>query len=250
MVNLAIIAAEIGMILIGVAAILWWKISRNVKWKYFIFGSLIWVLAVVPKYIMDFTVLGYVVSGLSGYGIAATLIGLGLYVGLRTGLFESGFSYLAIKKTKFSKMNLKEALAFGIGFGSIEAIALGTIGLLNVIVLLVNPAIVEQLTPAQQASLNLPVEFFLAPLIERVSALSIHIFASLLVFYAIAKKKASYLIGSVLFKAFIDGILPAIGYYIDLTTLQGIYVAEIPIAILGLLAFYGIKHFKADFQKK
>ncbi len=239
--NPFLLIAQIGMLLVGLVAVLWWKINKKVKWKYFCFGALLWIIAIVPKVIMDFTVSAYLLVWLSSYGIAAMLVGMGLYVGLRTGFFESGFSYLAIAKTKFRKMKLNEALAFGIGFGSIEAIAIGLIGLISMLVLISNPALVELLPPAQQAALDLPTILVFAPIIERTAAVMIHVFSSMLVVYAVVKRKINYLFISILFKTLVDGIIPLLTYAFDLTTVTGIYMIEIPFVVLGVLAFYGTK---------
>jgi uncharacterized membrane protein YhfC len=239
--NPYLLISQTGMILVGIIAMLWWKIKKRVKWKYFAFGALMWGIAVLPKYVMDFTVSNYLLAWLSTFGLLATLIGISLYVGLRTGFFESGFSYLAIKNTKFKKMKLNEALAFGIGFGSAEAIVLGGLSLANMIIFILNPGLESLLPLSQQLALNFPTIVAFAAIIERVSALAIHVFSSMLVVYAVAKRKINYLFISIAFKSLVDGMLPALGYYIDFTTVLGIYTAEIPILILGVISFYGTK---------
>lgn len=241
MVNSLLLLSPIGMIVAGLAAVFWWKASSKVKWKYFLFGAVLWVLAIAPKFLMDMTITRPFYMMLSAYGEAALLIGLGLYVGLRTGFFESGFSYIAVAKTKFRKMKLKEALAFGIGFGSIEAIALGVVGFLNIIAFVLDPSLASLLPLEQQASLDLPTVIVLAPIIERASAIAIHVFGSLLVVYAVAKKKINYLFASILFKTFVDGIVPLLGYAFDLSSVAGMFTAEIPIVALGLISIYGAK---------
>lgn len=241
MVNSLLLLSPIGMIAVGLAAMLWWKTKERVKWKYFLFGALLWVAAIVPKFLMDMTITQPFFVTLSAYGEAALLTGLCLYVGLRTGFFESGFSYVAVAKTRFRKMKLKEALAFGIGFGSMEAIALGVIGFLNIIAFVLDPSLAALLTLEQQASLDLPTIIVLAPIIERASAIAIHVFGSLLVVYAVAKKKINYLFASILFKTIVDGMVPLLGYFFDLSALEGIFAAEIPIIALGLLSIYGTK---------
>lgn len=245
--NPFLLIAQIGMLLVGLVAVLWWKRNKKVKWKYFAFGALLWVIAIVPKVIMDLAISSYFLVWLSAYGLVAMLVGMSLYVGLRTGFFESGFSYLAIAKTKFRKMKLNEALAFGIGFGSIEAIAIGFIGLIDMLVLISNPGLVELLSPAQQAALDLPTILVFAPIIERASALMIHVFGSMLVIYAVGKRKINYLFISILFKTLVDGMIPLLTYVFDLTTVAGMYMVEIPIVVLGVLAFYGTKYIAKKF---
>lgn len=241
MVNPFLLLAHIGMVLVGLVAVLWWKIKKKVKWKYFCFGSLLWVIAIILKSIMDFSISTPILQGLSVYGTVSMLVGMGLYVGLRTGFFESGLSYLAIKKTKFRKMKLNEALAFGIGFGSIEAIVVGGLTLISIVALISDPSLVEALTPEQQVALNLPTIVVAAPILERIFVLAVHVFSSLLVIYAVMKRKINYLLFSILFKTILDGMVPALRYFFDLNTVSGIYMAEVPVVVIGVLSLYGIR---------
>jgi uncharacterized membrane protein YhfC len=241
MVNSLLLLSPIGMIAIGLAATLWWKTNSKVKWKYFLFGALLWVAAIVPKFLMDMTITQPLVMAFVSYGDAEVLVFICLYVGLRTGFFESGFSYIAIVKTKFKSMKLKEAIAFGIGIGSMEAIALGVIGFLNIVAFVLDPSLVSLLTLEQQAVFDSPTIIVLAPIIERIAAVSIHVFSSVLVVYAVAKKETNYLFASISFKAVVDGIAPLLGYLFDLSSIEGIFAAEIPMIALGLIAFYGTK---------
>jgi len=241
MVNPYLLLAYIGMVLVGLIAVLWWKIKKKVKWKYFCFGSLLWIIAIIIKSIMDFSISTPLVQGLALYGTVATLVGTGLYVGLRTGFFESGLSYLAVKKTEFRKMKLNEAMAFGIGFGAVEAIVVGALTLISIAAIISDPTLLEALTPEQQVALNLPTIVVAAPILERIFVLAVHIFTSLLVIYAVMKRKTNYLLFSILFKTLLDGMVPALIYFFDLNTVSGIYTAEIPVLIFGLVSLYGIR---------
>lgn len=248
MVNSYLLIGQIGMILVGIVAVLWWKSKKKVGWKYFGFGALIWIIAIALKFAMDFTITQPIATWLNSYGTAALLAGIGLYVGLRTGLFESGFSYLAVAKTRFRKMNLNQAMAFGIGFGSIEAIFLGLSGVVNIAVLIMNPSLASSLPAVTQAALDLPTLSVFAPIMERVFTLLIHVFSSLLVIYAVVKGKTRYLVYSILFKSVVDGMIPALTSIFNSTTLVGLYEIEIPVAVLGIISFYGIRWMSRKFK--
>jgi uncharacterized membrane protein YhfC len=245
--NPYLLLSPIGMFLVGLLAVVWWRVRTKAGWRCFAFGGLMWVVAVAPKFVMDYTVSPPIYAWLNLYGAAVLVAAAGLYVGLRTGFFESGFSYLAVSRTKFRNMKLHEAVAFGIGFGSMEAIVLGLLGLISISVLLVNPGLVELLPPAQQAALDLPTIAAFAAILERAFTLAIHVFASLLVVYAVVKRNKRYLAYSILFKALLDGLVPLIGYGFDLSAVEGIYMAEIPVMILGLLALYGTRRLMRKF---
>jgi uncharacterized membrane protein YhfC len=248
MVNPYLLIAQIGMILVGLVAIFWWKSKKKVGWKYFGFGALVWIIAISLKVAMDLTITPSIAAVLNSYGTAVLIAGIGLYVGLRTGFFESGFSYIVIAKTRFRKMNLNQAMAFGIGFGSIEAIFLGLSGAINIVVFILNPSLVSSLPAATQASLDLPTITVLAPIIERIFTLLIHVFSSLLVVYAVVNGKIRYLWYSILFKSLVDGMIPALTSLVNTATVVGLYEIEIPIAILGIFSFYGIKRASRKFK--
>jgi uncharacterized membrane protein YhfC len=241
MVNPYLLISPAGMILVGLIALFYWRRKTGVSWIYFGFGALIWVIAIGIKLLMDFTVTTPFYLFLYSYSTLAALIGLSLYVGLRTGLLESGLSYLGVKYTDFRTMNLDQALAFGIGFGAIEAIALGVQTLLNLIVLVLDPSLAATLSPAQQASLDAPTIVAFAAIIERAFVLLIHVFASVLVVFSIVTKMIRYLLFSILFKTLVDGMIPALTTYINTSTVIGIYEVEVPIAVLGIIAFFGTR---------
>jgi uncharacterized membrane protein YhfC len=241
MVNPYLLISPLGMILVGVIALFYWYRKTRVSWRYFGFGALIWVIAIGIKLLMDFTVTTPFYLFLYSYGALAALLGLSLYLGLRTGLLESGLSYLGVKYTDFRTMNLHQALAFGIGFGAIEAIALGVQTLLNLVIFILDPSLAATLSPAQQASLNAPTIVAFAAIIERAFVLLIHVFASVLVVYSVVSGMIRYLVYSVLYKTLVDGMLPALTTYINSSTVTGIYQIEIPIAVLGTLAYLGTR---------
>ena len=113
--NPLLMFGPIGMILVGLLSILIWKLKRHVGVKYFIFGGLVWVAAIAPKIAMDYTLTPMLnVWAATTYGLVGLVIILGAYVGLRTGTFECGFTYLAFSKSGLKKMSVDEATAFGI----------------------------------------------------------------------------------------------------------------------------------------
>lgn len=231
----------LGMMSVGLIATLWWKLKTKLPWRYFCFGSLMWVVAIAPKYAMDYTITPYVSVWLYSYGTVTALIGLGLYVGLRTGFFESGFSYVGIKRTKFRKMNLNQAIAFGVGFGSIEAILLGFMSFINIIILWIMPSLVDALPMAIQATLDMPTIVILPAIAERLFTLFIHVFASLHVVLAVVKKRMGYLWMSITFKSLVDSIIPALTHFFDISTLSGMFLVEVPIFVLAVVSYFGIK---------
>ena len=88
--------------------------------------------AIAIKLAMDLTITQPIQSYLkSTLPIIAVLIIMSLYVGLRTGIFESGIVYVAVRYLKLSRMSWNDAVAMGIGFGGAEAIILGALSLVE-----------------------------------------------------------------------------------------------------------------------
>jgi uncharacterized membrane protein YhfC len=253
MANPVLLVSGIGMVLFGILAPLYWKRKAKVKINYFFWGAGVWVLAVAVKIAMDYTVTPALSASLGPYGVAAFLVVMGLYLGLRTGFLESGLSYLVMLRTRLMKMNYREGIAFGIGFGSIEAIFLGVTSFLNVLLFLMVPDLITMLPEAQQAFVLMQLDasswVVFGPIIERISIMFIHVFSTLLVLCAIRKKRTAYLWISILFKAMVDGIIPWLLYSVEpLSTVAGTYLIETPFIILAVISYFGIGWMRARFR--
>lgn len=239
MVNPYLIVSPIGMLLVGLIALFYWRMRTAVPWKYFGFGALLWAIAIGIKFALDFTVTTPFYLYLYSFGPLAALVGLSLYLGFRTGLLESGLSYIGVARTGFRTMSLYQALAFGIGFGAIEAIYLGLQTLINLGAFILYPDLVALLPPATQASLNAPTIVAFTAIIERAFVLMVHIFASVLVVFSVVSGRIRYLVYSILYKSLLDGMLPGLTTYINTSTVTGIYAVEIPIVVMGVAAYFG-----------
>jgi len=228
----------IGMLALGLGAMALWYFVKRPKLRYFAFGAILWAVAIIPKYIMDFTITQPIQSALlQNMPVAAVLAIMSLYVGLRTGLFESGFTYLAVKYTKLSQMDFNEAMALGIGFGGVEAIYTAILSLLTMAVLMAQPALASLIPPEQLA-----VSFIPVPILERLFTLFCHVFATILVVYAVKLNDLRWLGLSILFKTVLDGALLPLQHVFG-TGLSGIYIIEGYVAVLGIIALAGIYWF-------
>ncbi len=248
-----LLLSGIGMILVGILIPLYWKRKTHVRLNYFLWGAGVWIIAVAVKIVMDYTITQPLSLYMQPYGLLTVLLVMGLYVGLRTGILESGFSYLAILKTRLKEMNYKQGIAFGIGFGSIEALFLGITSFLNILMFVLFPDIITMLPEAFQAviisQLNASSWIIFGPIIERIFIVFIHVFSTLLVLYAVRKKATGYLMLSILFKTLVDGIIPWLVYSLQpITELPNAYIIEIPFIILAIIAYFGIKWIKPKFK--
>jgi len=125
LVNPFLLGSGIGMVLVGILSVLYWKRKTNVEMNYFFYGGFVWLIAISIKVVMDYNLSPFLYDYISLYGILATLIVSGIYVGIRTGILESGISYFFVIKSKLKRAGWKEAIAFGIGFGATESLFVG-----------------------------------------------------------------------------------------------------------------------------
>lgn len=218
---------SIGMLIVGFGAIFLWYMLKGRRWTYlfyFILGAILWTIAIAPKYILDYTITtpfdNMLVTSLP---ILAAVIIIALYFGLRTGFFESGFSYLILKYTGLANMNFNEAVALGIGFGGFEAIFLGSQTLLSV-----NP----------QTSLPLdPLSYIIVW--ERLFALFGHVFATVLVVYAVKLNDRRWLWLSIIYKTACDSALVLVPYFLG-TGINTTYIFQSYVAVLGIIGIIGL----------
>lgn len=253
MTNPMLLVSGIGMILVGMLIPIYWQRKTKVNLNYFFWGAGAWILAVTAKIILDMTVTSSITQSILPYGITATLLVSGLYVGLRTGILESGLSYLIVFKTSIKKMNYKQAIAFGIGFGAIEALFLGITSFLNILVFVMFPEVISFLPEAQQAvllfQLNSSSLIIFASIIERVVLMLIHVFSAVLVVYSVKTRKMGYLVISILYKTLVDGIIPWLIFNLQpITDPWNAYIIEVPFIILAIIGYLGIKWMKPKFK--
>ena len=149
---------------------------------------------------------------LSALGPFFAIVILGIYIGLRTGIFECSLPFAAFRWTKLKIMEINDATAVGIGFGSTEAIVIAVPALMQLALAIIDPSAFNSLPPDQlqaiETQLSQPVWIAAFAISDRVFTILAHIFATLLVFIAAVSKRLAPLFGAVLYKAKLDGQLP------------------------------------------
>ncbi len=252
MVNPFLLGSGIGMVLVGIISVVWWKRKSGVEMNVFFYGGIVWLIAIAIKGVMDYTLSPFLYDYFSLYGILALLVASGVYVGLRTGLLESGISYLFVIRSRLRRVGWKEAVSFGVGFGAAEAIFLGLSSFTSILVLVMFPSIIESLPMEYQlqliSQLELGTEIIFAPILERAFVLIAHVFAAALVFMAVRSRKIGYLVLSILYKTLLDGILPWLSYTMGAYDIVSIYLMEIPIIIIGLIGYFGVRWLRPRFE--
>lgn len=255
MINPVFLFSGIGMMLVGIVPVLWWRYRTLVPWKDFRLGAYLWIAAIGVKVLMDIALTPALVSWMSG---AYTAVGIalvsGAYLGLRTGMLESGLTYIAGLKSRIGKFDFQQAMALGIAFGAAEAFVLGLSSLLNVSVILAFPRTLDLMPPEARAAilsqLSLPSIAAAAPVIERASVLAVHAFCAILVVYSLRSGRAAYFVASFALRTLLDGALPLLSLTLDISTVPGMYWAEAYVAALGAASLAGMLWMQGMYREK
>ena len=162
-----------------------------------------------------------------------------------TGIFECGITYLFIKYSKMRKYNYNQAVSFGIGFGSVEAILLGVVSLYSVLVAILRP----DLLPGNVLQAMRPQNLLVipAPIVERLFTIVMHTFSSVLIFCSIKNKVFSLFWLSFVYKTVIDAIAAWGNLSFNINILSHLWIIELIVIIYGVTGFYGIKRIKSRY---
>lgn len=170
--------------------------------------------------------------------------------GLTAGLFEEGGRYLGFRYFLHKELSWKNGLAYGLGHGGIESMIIVGLAYVNNIVLslMINSGTFEQFAGPHlgvNAALlksqltGLPPAIFLAAGVERILTLIIHLAFSLIVLYAVKRRRPLFLLLAVMLHA----LLNAVAAYLQAVGV-GFGLIELFIAVFAAAAFYLIVRFK------
>jgi uncharacterized membrane protein YhfC len=170
-----------------------------------------------------------------------------IYVGALTGITEVLLLWVLLRYTRLGRVSWAKASAFAVGFGTFEALYLG-IGYFNSIVTaLTNPTAVSEAALANLTLLRNPL-YGLAPLVDRISAILVHIFCVVLLFYGVASAQARWLWLSFAYKTLVDAIA-AFAYFWGLETLSKLWALEALILLLACFAWWGTLQVKRRYPQ-
>lgn len=241
--NPLFLLSGIGMIIVALASIIYWKKKSKIAFRFFLLGAIAWIIAVALKTAWAVSLNKPILNFLESK-LPANLSGplSWSYIGLLTGIFECGivlgFIYL-LKGLK--EVNWKESVGFGIGFGAFEALLLG---IASFVVTLLAILIPEQLPkelleglPQLQSLWVIP-----APIIERISTLFIHIFSVVLILYAFKTKEWKWFWLSFWYKTAVDSVAAYVhlAYGVEKLTVMGLWILELIILLFAIVGLWGL----------
>lgn len=158
-----------------------------------------------------------------------------LLLAFTAGLFEEVARFVGIRLLlKPDMLNWDNAFVFGLGHGGIEAIYLVGINYaVSFVQALSGQHVVE--------ILGTPSSYFLVGGVERVLAVAMHIGFTMMVFYAVKRRKPLYLLAAIAAHMLVDAVVPLLkmaGLTLDVWATEGVF------AVLAALLVWMTIRFK------
>lgn len=205
------------------------KKKQNISLKAVLVGALMFI---VFQVITRIPLMGYIQSQ-SWYGPLASsnLIITAVLIAFSAALFETAGRYIGLKFLLKKQLERKNAIAYGIGHGGIEAIYLvGITYIMNIIAsFMMNSGSLSG--PSLSPLTTISSEIFLTAGVERFFTMLFHIGLSLLVYYGITNRKRAYILYCLLLHTIVDGS-------IIILQINGVsdWFIEACIAVIGILS--------------
>jgi len=162
------------------------------------------------------------------------------YGALAAGIFEEFGRYVAFRWILKSARSWQDALSYGLGHGGIEAFLVGTVGAVEAVVF--NSILKSGKLPANLPAAALkpittlihqPAYVFALGTLERMDSVCIQLALSILVLYAVRKRRLVLVGLAVLLHAFVDVF--AVLYQVHLASLMFAETAEFLFAVVAVV---------------
>ena len=230
-----------GLGMVGVALVAAFTIQAFFgasAFQFLALGALAWIVSVGLKFAWAIPTNKHVIRffeqklppKLSGYVMWS-------YVGLLTGVFECGIALLFVLNISLLHSAVwREALAFGVGFGAVEALLLGFFSLFTVFKMGHKGK-----KKAAAESFVILLSAAAATIIERTFTLFVHAFTKVLIVLAVQQNNYALFWLSFGFKSLLDGIA-AFGHlkWKVLDKLSRIWIMELVVVVFGVISLLGL----------
>jgi uncharacterized membrane protein YhfC len=242
-----ILLSGIGMILVAVGYVIYAAV-RRLSWAYLGLGAGAWIATVVIKFVWAVPANPPIYAALTGaLPETPALLAFAIYVGSLTGFTEVLLTWLLLRYTKLGHVPWGRALAFGIGFGAVEALLLGANSVIGVVTAIVSPSSVS-LEALEQIARQTTALYIATPVWERFFTVLIHIFANICLFYGVVRGRARWLWVSFVFKSAIDAVA-AWAQFGLLATVGGLLIVEGIVAAFGIAGWLGTRWIGAHYPE-
>jgi hypothetical protein len=247
--KLAYLIPGLGMMLVGVIAVLYWHRRSGAQARWFWVGAGLWTISVALKLGCAILTNASVIGPLKRVLPFPTYVACGgLYVGIQSSVFEIGFTILAGLIWKQLGKDSSRAIAVGVGAGAFEAFLLGLAGLLGMAAIIMGAPGTEgavKAISAQQAVT--PLFWFVGPA-ERVTAVLVHASTRALVLLGLTYRKPMMVFWGFWIFALLDSVAGAaqLSERLGTFSLWWIELAILPFALISIPVLrWCIAHFPA-----
>jgi uncharacterized membrane protein YhfC len=230
-------------VMIGIAIVVGWQLRKRfgMPWKIFLFGAITFVGSQVVHIPLNW-LLSQIGGAQGGITFWPTLL-VALLYGATAGLCEQGANWIALRFAVRQVRSYVEALQFGAGHGSVEAIVTGVLALIT----LLNIVIIystgtgnlglsadqnQQLVQAFADMMKTPLYMPLLAAAERIFALSVQLLCTVLVVRSLVLKKPLYWVAAFGYHSLMDA------WAVYGSTAYGVEVTEAGLAVFAAGAIY------------
>ncbi len=236
-----------GMLIVGLIFSIYGV--RKGGWKYALLGAAFWAGTVVIKFaiaaVANAPLYRWMTAALPG--LPGTLL-FSLYVGLLTGVTEILITWLFLRFTRLGQTVWQKMLSFSLNFGSFEAILLGVSSLIGVITVMTMASQVPLTSIRNIAQLN-NVIYGMAPIIERIFTIGVHLGCNLLLFYAVFKKESRWFWLSFALKSGIDAVAGYAQLSGQVSSVSFLWLIEGFVILFGLAGFWISRWLRVKFAE-
>jgi uncharacterized membrane protein YhfC len=192
-----------GMLAVAAAAVI--ALRRRASWVFFGMGALAWTVGVALKVAWAVPLNKPILAAFAKHLGPASGPVSWLYIGLLTGVFEVGATWVFARSARLRRASGDEALAFGVGFGAIEALLLGLVSLAAVAVAILFWSRLPSAAREALGSHGTRWIVFL-PILERAYTIIAHALSCVLVVEGVQRRKPGLIAVSFAYKTLLDGI--------------------------------------------
>ncbi|KMY53379.1 hypothetical protein AC623_04760 [Bacillus sp. FJAT-27231] len=240
-------------ILLPAAAIIYWRKKGNFSWKVCWAGVGVFILF---SQVLE-SGLHAVMINPAGPSLKMTdnLLAYALYGALAAALFEELGRYVVFLLLLKRRREFGDGVSLGIGHGGIEAVLIGAIGAVNILVyaIMIRNGTFETnlsaLPPEQVSQLKMRImesgfgSYLLAG-IERTGAMIMQVMFSVMVLFGVRSRKFKY----VLYAICLHFLMDFIAALYQIGTIKSLWVIEVFVAAFALLSIYIIRQLKLRFK--
>jgi uncharacterized membrane protein YhfC len=249
--NPIFLLSGLGMMAAALVVVIDWKLHARIPWSLFGWGALAWVISIVFKSYAALPTETVMESVRAALPESFSEPVIWIYIGLLTGIFECGVTLFFAYITPVRSQGWEGVVGFGLGFGAFEALLLGLISfILILLVWLVPdklpPDLVQQALAGAQSTIAIP-----APVLERINAIFLHALSCLLIVYAVQTREWKWILASFLYKTAIDSIAGYIHitYGLENLTPQALWTFEVAILPFGIVGVWGLWKFRERYRE-